>query len=259
MPGAPDLAATLAERRKEHRLLIPYLMAGADDGWLDTIEAVIEAGADAVEVGLPFSDPIIDGPTIEAAGIRSLERGTTAHGVLSELATRTWAAPLVVMTYYNVIAHLGHERFTGLAAEAGVSGTIIPDLSLEEIGPYAESADANGVATVMLVAPSTSPKRTASICARSRGFVYAVARMGVTGERSQIGGEADSVVSKISAVTDLPVCVGIGVSTPEQAAHVTSVADGVVVGSALVRRLSEGAGPEGAADFVGSLRRAIDA
>jgi tryptophan synthase alpha chain len=256
--GAPSLVERFGSRREGAKLLIPYLMAGAEEDWAETIEAVIGAGADAVEVGLPFSDPIIDGPTIEDAGNRSLARGTTAHSVLATLAGRTWGAPLVVMTYYNVIAHMGHERFAGLAAEAGVSGAIIPDLSLEEIDGWADTADGEGIATVMLVAPSTSPERTVRICDRSRGFVYAVARMGVTGERAEIGDEASAVVAKVSAATSLPACVGIGVSNPEQAKQVSRVADGVVVGSALVRRLSEGAGPDGAAAFVASLREAID-
>ena len=258
MPGAPALVDRFSQRRPEAKLLIPYLMAGAEASWAESIEAVIDAGADAVEVGLPFSDPSIDGPTVEDAGNRSLQRGTTAHEVLATLASRTWGAPLVVMTYYNVIAHMGHERFAGLAREAGVSGTIIPDLSLEEIDDWADTADASGIATVMLVAPSTSPERTVRICDRSRGFVYAVARMGVTGERAEIGDEAAAVVAKVSAATTLPACVGIGVSTPAQARQVSRVADGVVVGSALVRRLAEGQGPEGAARFVASLRAAID-
>ena len=258
MAATPGLAERFAARSPGAKILIPYLMAGAEDFWLDAIEAVIDAGADAVEVGLPFSDPIIDGPVIEEAGNRSLARGTTAAEALAALGTRQWGAPLVVMTYYNVIAHLGHERFAGLAAEAGVSGTIIPDLSLEEVEPWAEVADRSGISTVMLVAPSTSPERTSRICARSRGFVYAVARMGVTGERSEIGDEAAAVVAKVAAATTLPACVGIGVSTPAQARQVSRVADGVVVGSAVVRRLAESDGPEVAASFVASLREAID-
>lgn len=255
-----DLAATFSERHHDGRkLLVPYLMAGAQPDWIDTIEALALAGADAVEVGLPFSDPIIDGPTIQAAGLRSLEAGTTAESALSELARRNLDIPIVVMTYYNVIAHLGHERFAGLATSAGVSGTIVPDLSLEEIDDWAAVADRHGIATVLLVAPSTSPERTALICERSRGFVYAVARMGVTGERAELGDEAAVVVEKIHRHPSPPACVGIGVSTPEQARKVTQVADGVVVGSALVRRLAEGCGPEGAAAFVGELRAAIDA
>ena len=255
-----QLSSTFARQRAAgSTLLVPYLMAGADLAWLDTIEAVIEAGADAVEVGLPFSDPIIDGPTIQAAGLASLDRGTTAQGVLAELARREFAAPIVVMTYFNVIAHLGIERFAGMASDAGVSGAIVPDLSLEELGPWAEEADRREIDTVLLGAPSTPPARTEQLCLRSRGFVYAVARMGVTGDRAEIGDEAAMVVAKIKQFEAPPVCVGIGVSTPEQAAKVAETADGVIVGSALVRRLLDGEGPEGAARFVESLRRSIDA
>ena len=179
--------------------------------------------------------------------------------MLAELTRREFAAPIVVMTYFNVIAHLGIERFAGMASDAGVSGAIVPDLSLEELGPWAEEADRREIDTVLLVAPSTPPARTEQLCLRSRGFVYAVARMGVTGERAEIGDEAGLVVAKIKQFEAPPVCVGIGVSTPEQAAKVAETADGVIVGSALVRRLLDGEGPEGAARFVESLRRSIDA
>jgi tryptophan synthase alpha chain len=144
-------------------------------------------------------------------------------------------------------------------AAAGIAAAIVPDLPLEELGPWAEEADLAGVETVLLVAPSTPPERVARICERCRGFVYAVARMGVTGERAALGGDAAAVVSRIRDATDLPVCVGIGVSTAEQAVEVCEVADGVVVGSALVRRLVEGGGVEAAAGFVGELRAALDA
>jgi tryptophan synthase alpha chain len=143
-------------------------------------------------------------------------------------------------------------------AAAGVSGAIIADLPLEEIGSWAAEADSAGVDTVMLVAPSTPPDRVEHICARARGFVYAVARMGVTGERVALGGDVKKVVERIRSCTDMPICVGVGVSTPDQAAQVCEVADGVVVGSALVRRLLEEQGPDGAAAFVGSFRDAID-
>jgi len=162
------------------------------------------------------------------------------------------------MTYYNLVYRAGHQRMAGMLADAGVTGAIIPDLPLEEVGPWAEAADAAGVATVLLVAPSTPPERIEAICRRSRGFVYGVGRMGVTGEQATLAGSARQVAARIEAVTDVPVCIGIGVSSPEQAVAVCEVADGVVVGSALVRRLLEGEGPEGAAQFVSSLRKALD-
>ena len=248
-----------ARRDAGHKLLVPYVTGGMDDEWLLTVEALAGAGADAIEVGIPFSDPMIDGPTIQEASLRALERSTTPEGILADLSRIDAGVPLVVMTYYNLIDRAGHTRIAGNMAESGVAGAIIPDLPLEEIGPWAEAADAAGVATVLLVAPSTPPSRLDAICGRSRGFVYAVGRMGVTGEQATLSDSAREVAGRVKAATDLPVCVGIGVSNPEQAVSVCEVADGVVVGSALVRRLLEGSGPEGAASFVTSLRRALDA
>ncbi len=258
-PVAGRLGAALAAGRDAGRkLLVPYVTGGVDEHWLLTVEAVAEAGADAVEVGIPFSDPMIDGPTIQEASLRALRRGTTPHGVLADLGRIDVGVPIVAMTYYNVVFRAGHDRMAGLMAESGVSGAIVPDLALEELDPWARAADRAGVATVLLVAPSTPEERVAALCRRSRGFVYAVARMGVTGERAELAGTARQVARRIAAHSDLPVCVGIGVSTPDQAARVCEFADGVIVGSALVRRLLDGAGPDGAADFVSALRRALD-
>ena len=250
--------ALRAQRDRGRKLLVPYVTGGMDDDWMVTLEGLAGAGADAIEVGIPVSDPMIDGPVIQEASLRALARGTTPESVLADLAHLDVGVPLVAMTYYNLIYRAGHERMAGLLAEAGVSGAIIPDLPLEELGPWAEAADAAGVATVLLVAPSTPPPRIEAICRRSRGFVYGVGRMGVTGEQATLADSAREVASRIEAVTDVPVCIGIGVSSPEQAAAVCEVADGVIVGSALVRRLLEGEGPVGAATFVSSLRRALD-
>jgi tryptophan synthase alpha chain len=250
--------ALRGQRLSGRKLLIPYLMGGMTEDWGQTLAAVVAAGADAVEVGIPFSDPMMDGPVIQEAALRSLARGTVPDQVLDDIARADVTVPVAVMTYYNIVYRAGHKRMASSMVAAGVSGAIIPDLSLEEIEPWAQEADAAGVETVLLVAPSSPEDRVARICARARGFVYAVARMGVTGERADLGDEARLVVEKIRRHTDMPICVGVGVSTPEQAAEVCEVADGVVVGSALVRRLLEGGGPEGAAEFVGSLRRAID-
>lgn len=255
----PDLEKELRARREEGRkLLIPYLMGGMTDDWEQTLAAVVAAGADAVEVGIPFSDPVIDGPVIQEAGLRSLARGTVPQAVLDGIGRAEAPVPVAVMTYYNLIYRGGHHRMARSLAAAGVTGAIIPDLPVEELGPWASEADAAGVDTVLLVAPSSPPERVARISARARGFVYALARMGVTGERGELGTAAARVVARIRDCTDMPVCVGVGVSTPEQAAEVCQVADGVVVGSALVRRLLAGEGPEGAAAFVTSIRAAID-
>jgi tryptophan synthase alpha chain len=247
-----------ARRKGGHKLLVPYVTGGMDDEWLLTLEALAGAGADAIEVGIPFSDPMIDGPTVQEASLRALERGTTPDGILADLSRIDVGVPLVVMTYYNVVYRAGHDRIAGMMAESGVSGAIIPDLPLEELGPWAHAADEAGVASVLLVAPSTPEGRIAAICRRSRGFVYAVGRMGVTGEQAELADSARQVAERVVQATELPVCVGIGVSTPEQAVAVCQVADGVVVGSALVRRLLEGGGPDGAATFVSSLRHALD-
>jgi tryptophan synthase alpha chain len=247
-----------ARRAEGKKLLVPYVMGGMGEDWVEVLQAVVAAGADAVEVGIPFSDPMMDGPVIQEASVKALARGTTPTQVIDGIAAAGIGVPVAVMTYYNLVYRAGLQRMAGSLAAAGVSGAILPDLPLEELGPWATEADRAGVETVLLVAPSTPPERVARICERARGFVYAVARMGVTGERASVGGEAAEVVGKIRDATDLPVCVGVGVSTPAQAIEVTSVADGVVVGSALVRRLLEGAGPDGAAAFVGELRAALD-
>lgn len=247
-----------ARRDAGHKLLIPYVTGGMDDQWLLTVEALAGAGADAIEVGIPFSDPMIDGATIQEASLRALERGTTPDGILADLSRIDVGVPLVVMTYYNLLFRAGHSRMAGLMADSGVSGAIVPDLPLEELDGWARAASGAGVATVLLVAPSTPDDRLAEVCARSAGFVYAVGRMGVTGEQAVLADSAGQLAGRLVGHTDLPVCVGIGVSTPQQAVTVCRVADGVVVGSALVRRLLEGAGPDGAAEFVSSLRHALD-
>jgi tryptophan synthase alpha chain len=253
------LETTLTARRDAgHKLLVPYVTGGMDDEWVLTVEALAGAGADAIEVGIPFSDPMIDGATIQEASLRALGRGTTPDGILADLSRIDVGIPLVVMTYYNVVYRAGHDRIAGLMAESGVAGAIIPDLPLEELGPWVRATDRADVASVLLVAPSTPESRIDAVCRRSRGFVYAVGRMGVTGEQAVLADSARQVAGRVVGATNLPVCVGIGVSTPEQAVAVCGVADGVVVGSALVRRLLEGEGPDGAAAFVSSLRRALD-
>jgi tryptophan synthase alpha chain len=250
--------ALRAQRDAGRKLLIPYLMGGMTDDWTQTLAAVVAAGADAVEVGIPFSDPMIDGPVVQEAGLAALQRGVVTDQVLNDIARADTTVPVAVMTYYNIVFRAGHKRMARSMAAAGVSGAILPDLSLEELPPWAAEADAAGVETVLLVAPSSPEDRVEAICAQAKGFVYAVSRMGVTGERADVGSGARQVVERIRRYTDTPVCVGVGVSTPAQAAEVCEVADGVVVGSALVRRLLAGGGPEAAADFVGSLRQAID-
>ncbi|MCU1493709.1 MAG: trpA [Acidimicrobiaceae bacterium] len=253
------LEAHLRERREAgFKLVVPYITGGLGDDWIDTLRAVAAAGADAIEVGIPFSDPVMDGPTIQEASQRSLESGTTPLSILDSLRRVEVEVPIAVMTYYNIVARAGHRRMASELAEAGVSGAILPDLPVDESAPWTAAADEAGVETVLLAAPTTPDERLRLICGRSRGFLYAVGLLGVTGERSELADSALTIARRCKAATDVPVLVGVGVSNAEQARAVCQVADGVVVGSALVRRLLDGAGPEGAAAFVAELRAGVD-
>ncbi len=254
LPG-PIEAGLRAKRDAGRKLLVPYVTGGLGHDWLDVIRAVASAGADAVEVGLPFSDPVMDGPTVQQASSRALAEGATPESVLSGLASlHDLHVPIVVMTYVNVVLRPGAERFARRLADAGVAGVILPDLPVDELEDWAPAAEAAGLETVLLAAPTTPDDRLAVICGRSQGWVYGISVLGVTGERASLPSTAAAMGRRLKACTDKPVLLGVGVSTPEQAAEVAAVADGVIVGSALVRRLLEGAGPAGAAEFVESLR-----
>ncbi|MEJ7845086.1 MAG: tryptophan synthase subunit alpha [Acidimicrobiales bacterium] len=261
-PAAPvrlGLESTLrAARDAGRKLLVPYVTGGVRDDWTELVRAMADAGADAVEIGIPFSDPVMDGPTIQATSEQAIAGGATPSSILAELRGIDAGVPLVVMTYYNLVYHPGDERFAAGLAAAGVSGAIVPDVPLEEIGPWAAAADASGIETVLLAAPTASDERLARVCARSRGFVYGVSLLGVTGERATLAGTADAIARRLKVATDLPVVVGIGISTPEQARQVTTVADGVVIGSALMRTLLDGAAPEAVGEQVAAFRTALD-
>jgi len=247
-----------AQRDAGRTLLVPYLTGGLGAAWLDVLRAVADAGADAVEIGIPFSDPVMDGATIQEASQRALELGATPSAIVADAAQADVEVPLVVMTYYNPVQHAGEQRFASMLAEAGIDGAIIPDLPVDELGPWADAADAAGVETVLLAAPTTPDDRLRVICDRARGFVYAVSLMGVTGERRALAERAADVGRRTKAATDKPVLLGVGISTPEQAVEAASNADGVIVGSALVRRLLESGGPDDAHRFVRELRVALD-
>lgn len=254
------LEAHLRARRDAGRkLVVPYLTGGLGDDWIDSLRALAAAGADAIEVGIPFSDPVMDGPTIQEASQRALDAGATPQGIVAALRTADVDVPIAVMTYYNVVAHAGHRRMASELAAAGVAAAILPDLPVDESAPWTAAADEAGVETVLLAAPTTPDDRLRTICGRCRGFVYAVGLLGVTGERSELAGSARTIAARCKQVTDVPVLVGVGVSNVAQARAICEVADGVVVGSALVRRLLDGAGPEGAAAFVEELRAGVDA
>lgn len=252
------LEAALLERRSAGgKSLVPYLTGGLGD-WTRMVEAVAAAGADGIEVGIPFSDPVMDGPTIQESSEMALAQGATPPSILDELTHVDVGIPLAVMTYVNLVYRFGWERFASTLASSGVSAAILPDLPLEEVGEWATAADEAGVETVMLAAPTTPDGRLERIVARSRGFVYAVGLLGITGERDALAASATVIARRLKAVTDLPVLVGVGISTPAQAVEVCQVADGVVVGSAVVRRALETGSPEAVADLVGSFRTALD-
>jgi tryptophan synthase alpha chain len=238
------------------KCLVPYITGGVD-GWLDAVRAAAFAGADAIEIGIPFSDPVMDGPIIQEASEKALVAGATPESILTELRHVEVDTPLAVMTYYNIGFHMGLDRFANRLATAGVVGAILPDLPLEESGPWCEAADAEGIETVMLAAPTSGDERLPLLCERSRGFVYGVGLLGVTGERRELQQSAVDIARRLKQVTDLPVLVGVGVSTPDQAREVAQIADGVVVGSAFMRQLLE-AGPDQVGRLTGEFRAALD-
>ncbi|CAB4620015.1 unannotated protein [freshwater metagenome] len=248
-----------ATRESGRKLLVAYVTGGLHDEWPDVVRAVADAGADAIEIGIPFSDPVMDGPVIQEASELALRDGASPVTVLDTLRTIDAGVPLAVMTYYNLAFHMGHERFASLMYEAGVRAAILPDLPLEEVGPWATAADPAGIETVMLAAPTAPDDRLPRVVARSRGFVYAVGLLGVTGERDALAESSLVIARRLKAITDKPVLVGVGVSNGQQAAEVSQVADGCVIGSALMRRVVEGEGPAGAGAFIAEVRAALDA
>lgn len=246
-----------AAKASGRKLLVPYITGGYP-GWTDAIRAAAANGADGIELGIPFSDPVMDGPVIQQASQAALAAGATPPAIIDEAATLDVDIPLGVMTYYNLVHHDGHRRFAGRLAAAGISGCILPDLPLEESPPWTESADHEGVETIMLAAPTGSDERLARVVARARGFVYSVGLLGVTGERSTLAGTATSLPIRLRRLTDKPILVGVGVSNAAQAAEACQVADGVVQGASVVRRLIEG-GPDAVGAYVAEVRAAIDA
>jgi len=250
-------AALRARRDSGGKSLVPYLTGGLGD-WQNMIRAAADAGADAIEVGIPFSDPVMDGPIIQEANELALAAGATPGSVLTAIAELDCGVPVTVMTYANLVYRFGWQRFADRCAEVGVAGVIIPDIPLEESVPWTDAADAAGVETVMLAAPTGSDERLGRVCARSRGFVYGVGLLGITGERDSLAASATVIARRLKAITDTPVLVGVGIGTPQQAAEVCAVADGVVVGSAVVRRMLGDGTPAGIAELIGTFRAALD-
>ncbi|MFE3287811.1 tryptophan synthase subunit alpha, partial [Streptomyces sp. NPDC059233] len=236
------LSDTLAKAKSEDRAaLVAYLPAGFPtvDGAIEAVKAVIAGGADVVEIGLPHSDPVLDGAIIQTADDIALRGGVKIADVLRTVreAHEATGAPILVMTYWNPIDRYGVERFTAELAEAGGAGCILPDLPVQESALWREHAEKHGLATVFVVAPSSKDERLATITAAGSGFVYAASLMGVTGTRESVGNQAQDLVRRTRATTELPVCVGLGVSNAAQAKEVAGFADGVIVGSAFVKLL----------------------
>ena len=252
-----------ARGKEEGRALVmPFLVCGhpSGDAFVEIAGAVAEAGAGVLEIGIPFSDPIMDGPVIQEATTAVLARGQHTGQALALIARAAEATgkPLVAMTYYNLIFRYGLDEFARALADAGATGAIIPDLSVEDSGLWREACARAGIAPVFIAAQTSTPERLRAIASAAQGFVYAASLLGVTGVRESMDDRARALVSAIKKETDLPVAVGIGVSTAEHARAVASYADGVIVGSAVVKRITEADEPaKEVAAFVGELARAV--
>jgi tryptophan synthase alpha chain len=248
--AAADRIASAFQQHGKRAALMPYLMGGYPslDVSRDAGLAAADAGADLIELGVPFSDPLADGPVIHAAGTQALDAGATPHGVLRVCEALADRVPVVLMVYANLVFAGGAERFAQRAAASGAAGLIVPDLPHDEASALRDACAAAGLALIPLVAPNTPPERLRAIGADAQGFVYLVSLTGTTGERDELPAELAQTAEQVRAASDVPVAVGFGISTPEQAARVAELADGVIVGSRIVR-----AAGEGGADAVGAV------
>jgi tryptophan synthase alpha chain len=247
-----------AAREEGRAALMPYMMAGYPDreASLAIAAAYADSGADLIELGVPFSDPLADGPTIHAAATAALAAGATLESALEVCASVSERVPVVLMAYSNMIlAHGGPGEFARRAATAGAAGAIVPDLPLDEAGEVRGALSEAGLALVPLLAPTTTSERRNRICAAAQGFVYVVSSVGTTGERAELPEGLAELVSAVKAEAEVPVAVGFGIGTPEQAAEIGRVADGVIVGSRLVRAAGEAGSAGAAAEAVGSFLR----
>ena len=255
-----QLDAVMAKVRAENRAaLIAYIPAGfpTQAGCAKTIQALAAAGVDAIEIGFPYSDPVMDGPTIQAAAVTSLENGTGAAEVFQALATASAQVPAVVMTYWNPIEKYGVKEFSAAIAANGGSGVITPDLTIEESQGWISATDNSAINPIYVVAPSTSDARLAQVPAKCSGFVYVASVMGVTGARTSVSTGAADLVARVRKTTSLPVAVGLGVSTREQAKGVAAYADGVIVGSAFIKVLQDAPDEESGLAAVTELAREL--
>ena len=256
-----QLDQVMAKVRQENRAaLIAYIPAGfpSQEGCAKAIRVLADAGVDAIEIGFPYSDPVMDGPVIQEAADISIKAGTHAADVFAALkvASDTGVAA-VVMTYWNPIAKYGVEKFAQSIADNGGSGVITPDLTIEESDEWIAATDKSGINPIYVVAPSTSNERLKYVTAKTGGFVYAASMMGVTGSREAVASTANELVSRVRTVTELPISVGLGVSTREQAKSLAAYADGVIVGSAFIKLLLEAPSEQAGLDAISDLAKEL--
>ena len=254
------LDALFIKTRAENRAaLIGYLPAGfpTQQGCIDALTAMVGGGVDAIEIGYPYSDPVMDGPVIQAAAETSLRNGTGAAEVMATLSAIAKIAPTVVMTYWNPIERYGVNKFLTDIKGNGGSGVITPDLTIEESEPWIAASSKLDTNRIYVVAPSTTDQRLKKVTSATSGFVYAASLMGVTGTRTTVSTSALTLVSRLREATHLPIAVGLGVSTPEQAREVAQYADGVIVGSAFIRLLQEAQSPQEGVDKVRALAQEL--
>jgi len=265
MTGIEHITQTFERTKARGRAaLMPYYTLGYPDRAtsLRVVEAIANAGADLIELGVPFSDPLADGPTIQASTQMALENGMNLEGCLAltrQLRERGVRQPLILMGYYNPILAYGVEAFVSEAAGAGADGFIVPDLPPEEAEQMETSCQAHGQALIYLLAPTSTEERCATIAQRSTGFIYLVSVTGVTGARASLPSDLEKFVERVRSINDKPLAVGFGISTPEQAGVVGNLADGLIVGSALIKAVREAGDPIAtAAAFVSSLADAFE-
>lgn len=246
----------------KHAALMPYLTVGfpSDSDWAGIVPELVRGGADVIELGLPFSDPLADGPTIQESSFRALQGGFSVASAFERIALVREGVPetaLVLMTYFNLVLQHGPGAFAASAGAAGIDAILVPDLPIEECGELRQACDRSGVDLVQMVSPNISDERLARVCAEARGFIYAVAVEGTTGAREESVDVGD-YIARIRTHTPLPVALGFGISNPEQARASAGAADGVIIGSALIRAIADAPDPAQAAyDFIAPVDRAL--